>query len=320
MSIGIDAGSKSFGVYILEDKKHYEFLTTEIKGDPESFVEFLRSIEFEVGAGLSGYGLPPKRMGEIDDKEFFQMTLSMEKEQSLGLRRIIELIRMEKLNIFTIPAVIHLPTVPAHRKMNRIDMGTYDKVCSVAYALYNYGVEESFILAELGYGFNAFIAVKNGKIVDGIGGTSGFPGYLSLSAIDLELAHLIGEIPKEMTFKGGMKSYFEERGLEFDEDIFSEWVLKGIHALQAVVKTERVYLSGRFSKRAYKAVKEEFDAVVLDRDGKISAIGASIIASGYGNKDGREVVEQLELLRATGSVFDHLTRDVKEMLRHHHIF
>jgi len=320
VSVGIDAGSKSYGVYVFEDEKHYEFSTLEIKRDPESFVEFLSSIEFEIGAGLSGYGLPPKRIGEIDDHEFFQITLNMEKEQTLGLRRVIELIRVKELNILTIPAVIHLPTVPAHRKMNRIDMGTYDKICSVAYVLYNYGVEESFILAELGYGFNAFIAVKDGKIVDGIGGTSGFPGYLSISAIDLELAHLIGEVTKEMVFKGGMKSYFEERGVEFDEEIFSEWVLKGIHALQAVVKTERVYLSGRFSKKAYKAVKEEFDAVKLNRDGKTSAIGASIIASGYGNKDGREVVEQLELLKASGTIFDHLTRDVKERLKHHHNF
>ncbi len=316
MSIGIDAGTKSYGIYIFETDEHFEFDSEKIKQNPAEIVDFLIEINIESGAGLSGYGLPVKRLDSITEKEFFEMTLNFEKEESIGLRKVIELVKMRKLPIFTVPGVIHLQTVPDHRKINRIDMGTYDKVCSVAYILYNYDLEGSFILAELGYGFNAFIAVDKGKIIDGIGGTSGFPSYSSLSSIDGELAYLIGNIEKKVLFSGGLRSYFEDRGIDFEAEIYSEWVLKGINAVNTTLKADTVYLSGRFSKHVVKRVGEDYEAVDLTKDNmKTSAIGAGIIASGYAGREGKEVVNQLELLKARGSVFDYITSDIKKKLR-----
>ncbi|WP_048094671.1 DUF1464 family protein [Geoglobus ahangari] len=321
VSVGIDAGTKSYGVFVLEEGEHYEFSSSKVKESPEDFVEFLQSLDFDVAAGLSGYGLPVKRLYEISEKEFALMTLNFDREQSLGMRRVIELLREKRLNIHTIPAVIHLPTVPDCRKVNRIDMGTYDKVCSVAYVLHEFGVDETFILAELGYGFNAFIAVEEGRIVDGIGGTSGFPGYSSISAIDGELAYLMGRITKDVIFSGGLKSYFEARGKDFDADVFAEWVMKGIRALTAVVDAKKVYLSGRFAGAVAERVGEHFEVVDLSHaGGKVSAIGAAVIANGYAGKEGREVVERLELMRASGTVLDHLTPDVRKRIRFDHNF
>jgi hypothetical protein len=63
---------------------------------------------------------------------------------------------------------------PAHRKVNRVDMGTADKVCAPprwrSRARRACGCSErdvSFILLELGGAFTAAIAVDGGRIVDG---------------------------------------------------------------------------------------------------------------------------------------------------------
>ena len=112
--------------------------------------------------------------------------------------------------IFT-PGVIHLPTVPAHRKVNRIDLGTADKVCAAAAAIEEQGrrldipyAETSFVLAELGGAFTAVLSVEGGRIVGGQGGSSGPLGYLACGALDGEVACLLGSVSKETVFSGGV--------------------------------------------------------------------------------------------------------------------
>ena len=58
-----------------------------------------------------------------------------------------------------LPGVIHLGTVPEHRKVNRVDLGTADKLCAAALGIHQESErmacspdEVSFILLELGGG------------------------------------------------------------------------------------------------------------------------------------------------------------------------
>ena len=97
------------------------------------------------------------------------------------------------------PGVIHLDTVPAHRKLNRIDLGTADKVAVThsrsptnPNASPAPAAETSFILLELGGAFSAGVAVSDGRIVDGMGGTSGPIGWRAAGALDGEVAYLAG--------------------------------------------------------------------------------------------------------------------------------
>jgi hypothetical protein len=49
-----------------------------------------------------------------------------------GMRGMLDLLKGSGLPIYFAPSVIHLSSVPPQRKVNRVDMGTADKLCAVA--------------------------------------------------------------------------------------------------------------------------------------------------------------------------------------------
>ena len=102
-------------------------------------------------------------------------------------------------------------TVPTHRKVNRVDLGTADKLCAAAAAIDDQarrlGIrhrETSFVLAELGGAFSAVLTVAGGEIVSGQGGSSGPLGYRACGAMDGEVACLLRAVTKETVFSGGV--------------------------------------------------------------------------------------------------------------------
>src|SRR5207249_5852799 len=131
-------------------------------------------------AAPSGYGLPLIPVAEVgdDDLGLFILVRREDRKRSeivSALRPMIELIRARRLPAVFLPGVVHLPTVPPHRKVNRIDMGTADKVCVAALGIWDQSrrlglapAETAFILVELGGAFTAALAVRDGQIVDGI--------------------------------------------------------------------------------------------------------------------------------------------------------
>lgn len=319
-AVGVDAGTKTYEIFALEDEEIYaeSFESKAVREDPKSFVEAVESYEADVYAGLSGYGLPVKKFSQLEERDIFFMTLNLDKEKSLGLRSVIEEIRRRRVNFYTIPAVIHLPSVPAWRKFNRIDIGTSDKLCSAVLAALELSEEveierQNFILAEVGFGFSSFIAVRGGKIVDGIGGTSGFPGYSSLGAIDAELAYLLGNFPKSLIFSGGVREFVEENGGDACE-MLGEFVIKGLKAVEVSLgKAEVCFLSGAFAKAIESKVAEVYRTRILRGfgRGKQSAQGAAVIANAIAGGEFRQLVEHMEIFSAKGTIFDHLSVGLK---------
>lgn len=319
-SAGVDAGTDSYEIFLIEngDCCAENFKSERVKEDPYSFVEAIESYEAEIYAGLSGYGSPIKKFSQLKDYELFLMTLNLDDERSIGLRSVMEMIREKDLNFYTIPGIIHLPTVPEWRKFNKIDIGTSDKLCSAVLAVLQLSEEVSvekqrFILAEVGHGFSSFVAIKNGKIVDSIGGTSGFLGYRSIGSMDAELAYLIKEFPKKMIFSGGVKSFVEEYGGK-ELEILSEFVLKGLKAVEVSIgKADYCILSGRFAKALEKMISEHYDTQILEGFGigKQSAQGAGVIANAIAGGEFEFVVRHMEIFSAKGTVLDHLSSDFK---------
>ena len=95
-----------------------------------------------------------------------------------------------------LPGGIHLPTVPAHRKANTIDLGTADKVAVAALALWFDARERgggvsgaTFAVVELGSAFSAVLVVDRGRLVDASAGTRGPIGVRSGGGWDGEVAY-----------------------------------------------------------------------------------------------------------------------------------
>ncbi len=109
-----------------------------------------------------------------------------------------------------LPGGFHLPTIPAHRKVRTIDLGTADKVAVAALALWfdadeRGGFEEStFAVVEVGSAFTAIVVVNNGEIVDASAGTNGPIGLRSGGCWDGELAYWRGPLAKDDLFRGGL--------------------------------------------------------------------------------------------------------------------
>ena len=110
-----------------------------------------------------------------------------------------------------LPGGIHLPTIPAHRKVNAVDWRHADKVAVAALALWfdrcqaDGGFDRStFAVVEIGSAFSAILVVAGGRLVDASAGTRGPIGLRSGGAWDGEVAYWRSPLSKEHLFRGGL--------------------------------------------------------------------------------------------------------------------
>ena len=166
--------------------------------------------------GPSGYGLPLVAADRVGERELAEMVLVRPDEARSdagvgGMRSLLRALAGSGLPVVFGPGVIHLSSVPRHRKYNRIDIGTADKVCAAACAIVDQSArraialhETAMVLLELGGAFTAALAIDGGRIVDGMGGSSGPLGVRAAGALDGELAYLLGPaLRKDTLYSGG---------------------------------------------------------------------------------------------------------------------
>jgi predicted butyrate kinase (DUF1464 family) len=338
--VGIDPGSVSLGLCGLDDGAiflEWSAATAELAAHPERLVEVLRAASpLDLIVGPSGYGLPLVRIEALGERELALMLLPPPRGGGIpGLGTLLRALRSASLPVVFTPGVVQLASVPAHRKLNRVDLGTADKVCVGALALEDQArrlgldyAQASFVLAELGGAFTAVLAVSGGRIVSGQGGSSGPMGFRAAGALDGEAAFLLGRVDKATLFSGGAASVAGEPGASpealaqrDDEAALTaraalvEGVARAVAAELALVPEAReILLSGRLA--ALPAFRDPVMAA-LSRLGppprqlaagsaKPAALGAALLADGLAGGRHAGLVEALALRAARGTVLDHL--------------
>jgi predicted butyrate kinase (DUF1464 family) len=354
--IGIDPGTITLDVCGLEDGRVFldrSFPTSDALADPSLLVGLLEAAApLDLVAGPSGYGLPLIRAQDIREADL-QLAYLPDSSRSggggkadeskpggiLGLRALMRALARSSVAVVLTPGVVHLPTVPAYRKVNRVDMGTADKVCAVALAVLDETRrracdprEVSFILLELGGAFSAALAVDAGQIVDGLGGTSGPLGLRAAGALDGEVACLAGSVTKQHLFGGGLATIAgapeaDAEGLAADTtarariawDAYLEGAVKAVAGLSvSAPNAADVILSGRVAHipRVHDELVRRISAALprarirtltgFGGAAKQGAQGAAVIADGLAGGRFAPIVDALGIRGASGTVLDHL--------------
>jgi predicted butyrate kinase (DUF1464 family) len=316
---GCDPGTSSLDVVALRDGEvvaEVRFDPDEVRRDPQAPIRWLTDHgPFDLVAGPSGYGLPLLPADRCGERERELMALVRPDDADprgvCGFTALLEAFCSSSLPVLFLPGVIHLPTVPAHRKINRIDLGTADKVCSVALAL-TQRPGGTFCLLELGSAFASCLAVERGRIVDGLGGTSGPMGWRSGGAWDGETAYWLSPLSKRDLFRGGVLDVGDREAAEL---AFREGCVKAVASLRVCTPVEEVILSGRLLEEEPAVVddlREDLGLPVGDLGPlpgatlKHAAQGAAVIADGLAGGRWAALVRDLDLSGASGTVLDHL--------------
>jgi len=364
--IGTDSGTKSYDIFGFDDETGEVFVDESIPRDlvvenPYLVVKRLKELDrshrVDAIVASSGYGIPLKLAKEATLEEIALATFITERDvkrghRIVGLRKLLRILKEDQeLNYKTYftPGVIHLPTVPVYRKLNRVDMGTSDKVYTAALAIARFaethGVnyrDVNLIAVEVGFAYTSALAVSGGCIVDAMAGTAGFPGYLGAGFMDSELAYALAnavEFTKEILFRGGAAYLLTTRPFEAPiESVFKpgtlgyelmvESIVKDALALMCSTNPRVLYLSGRFSQTPFLAsavegkLREALGAkaplVLLLKAratvAKQAAEGAAIVASGLAGGKYRDLVDAMRLKESKGTIFDYVTVVDKELL------
>ena len=343
--IGIDPGTVSIDVCGLDDGRLFldeSYPTRDTLADASQFVAMLEShAPLDLVAGPSGYGLPLRRARDLTETDLRLAYLAVDGEAGGigGLRSLARALAASELPVVFTPGVIHLGTVPEHRKVNRVDMGTADKLCATALAVRDSATRRkcdiadvSLIHLELGGAFSAAIAVEHGQIVDGLGGSSGPLGIRSPGALDGEVAYLAGTITKGMLFEGGAGTLAGGDPGSLDWLVaprtpsekaavlaYIESAVKAVAALLVSAPSAlEVVISGRVA--TFDGVHRELArrlatfAPELALHGltgfairaKQGAQGAALIANGLAGGQDADLVNRLGIVRSDGTVLDHI--------------
>ena len=356
-ALGIDPGTRSFDLTVVDGEEvvwEDSIDTTAIAENPQSLIEAIEEAnEVDIIVGPSGYGVPITFNRDIiDPRRFALEVLLLTRDEDLrsgvekgelGIRVYEAIVKVvvdlwrRNLPVCYIPSCILLPTIPAYRKINKLDMGTADKMAVAALGVFDQSSRESvdyaevnFILVEMGFGYNAAIAIDGGRIVDAVGGTLFQTSFLSMGAIDGEIAVMGREWIRSDVFHGGVADICGTLSLDeaideyerFEEPYYSamesmlEGLEKTVRSLTSSVKEPReILLSGRYARheRLRNLVCERLGEIAPVRQlnnlpgakiSKEAAQGYAIIGEGIAGGVFSDLIKHMRIDEARGTVLN----------------
>ncbi len=326
--VGTDPGTSSLDLLLLEDGRvidQYRFRTDEPHDSSGAIATLLDGwAPIHLIAGPSGYGLPLVSGSDLTPDQLDEMSLVRPDQRGeaagvIGFRSWVRALVQTGLPLVFLPGGLHLPTIPPHRKVNAIDLGTADKVAVAALALWFDAREHdghdrsTFAVVEVGSAFTALLVVQGGRLVAASAGTNGPIGLRSGGAWDGEVAYWRCPLSKQDLFRGGL----EDLGV-LGPDAFRESLTRHIGGLRAVTPFERIYLSGAGLNRADVS---ELTAQAVAPFGQVARLptlpgawvkhaaqGSALLADALAGGTFAAVAESLELRSASGSIWDVVNR------------
>lgn len=281
MSIGIDYKAGVWKTCLMENGQTIELCTFANSDATLAYIESVCTFYPEPIIALSS---------ALETTLCSLETLLEEQEQAVSALDAADLYTfltaISSLNAknFHVPAIKSLHSVPRYRKRKRRDMGSADKLCSVATLLYRMRQQEAtwsemrFLYLEVGEDDRSIVVVKDGCIVDGMTDT-----------IEAMAENDEDEQEREQAFWEGLS-----------EDVAG---LMAIHHFEDIVVIDR-----------RSSLQDKLDkSTVVDRlgdtyqlylfphgesepEGFETAIGASLIAEGLFRPSlASEVIERLQI-------------------------
>ena len=315
-SLGVDYGTGSWKTALLVESRCPVLRSFTSSDEVRDLIEEMEGGYPDLPIVLpSGFGIPLKRVQDLDDRDLFEIALRREAPSHRGVSHFLMSLRPSHLNAYCIPAVKLLPSVPIHRKVNRVDMGTSDKVCTAAFIvsrLHGQGgrfEDLDFVALEVGQAFRAILAVRGGKIVDGLGGTGGGMGPQCRGSIDGELTYLYDWDTKESVYHGGARD-IEVRYGGYGHAAFWEALEKDLLMFLSFHELKTILVAGRQKQDVKDRLGHCFriEAATDRNEGFEAAIGAAILADGIAGGRNALLVDHLGLRDVRDRALDWIYR------------
>jgi predicted butyrate kinase (DUF1464 family) len=307
LSIGIDFDRNDWKTCEIENGQTLELCSFVNSAEVLAYVERNYALYPELTIVVSAAGfeypftpLPSIRFLQLDEKNESKHT---------ELQKLLIAIGSMNLNSYCAPSVKYLPTVSLHRKLVRPHLGAPDSLCAVAALLHGLREREAawpemqFLCVKAGYGAKSILVVEDGRIVNGIGGSTDLMTHTLLEeTYSLPNEHgdkKLGEL--EQGNEAKERDYVQQAS----EQAFWEGLTQELAGLMAIHHLEDMVVMGESKEALIERFADSYQVYLFPNsevvvEGYESALGAAVIAEGlYCPGLTSEVVERLQIREAS---------------------